>query len=296
CYSGWQVTTPGGNPAVGTTFISKNPLSYYSYSFDDKKSTKVSNRFSIAMEDTITTSFFVDRDSTGIVHLANGSRPLFDSFIMPHPSGKLYCNQNGPIDYSYQQCGDSITDVRDGQKYATACIGKQIWMAQNLNYNAPGSISYDGDPANEKRYGRLYDFNTLMQGVAATSATPSGVQGVCPKGWHVPSMGEYQQLTTFLGGAANAGGAMKSASPLWTSPNSGATNSSGFSALPGGYMVKDANGKPSYNFLNTHAYFWSASLGAPNYFQIYVLTNTESAIAAPGATDKFSLSCRCLKD
>lgn len=61
-------------------------------------------------------------------------------------------------------------------------------------------------------------------------------------------------------------------------------------------MVKDMNGNDSYNFINTHAYIWSASLGAPNYYQIYVLTNTDANLAAPGATDKFSMSCRCVKN
>jgi len=118
------------------------------------------------------------------------------------------------------------------QKYATVCIGKQNWMAQNLNYNAPGSITYDNNPANGPIYGRLYDLKTIMQGANSSNTNPSRVRGICPKGWHVPSKAEFETLFEAVG-FNTAGGALK-AKVLWDAPNAGATNNSGFTGLPGG--------------------------------------------------------------
>jgi uncharacterized protein (TIGR02145 family) len=292
CYSGQTSLVEGGNTPIKTAFANKRLISYYGYAFQDGNSTVVGNAFAKVMEESLVRALVKNFDSTGHANLKpDGSR-----YSEPKRTGELFFEQFNSNDFSYDGCIDSFTDARDGQTYKAVCIGKQVWMAQNLNYNAPGSITYNDDPTNGTLYGRLYDFNTLMQSAAATSANPSGIQGVCPKGWHVPSQPEFQQMISTVGGVSAAGGAMKSTSTLWTSPNVGATNSSGFSALPGGYMVKDANGNPSYNFINTHAYLWSASLGAPNYYQIYVLTNSDAGIAAPGATEKYSISCRCVKD
>jgi uncharacterized protein (TIGR02145 family) len=166
-------------------------------------------------------------------------------------------------------------------------------MAQNLNYNAPGSVVYNNDPANGAIYGRLYDWPTVMQGAAASNATPSGVQGVCPKGWHVPSAPEYAALSAALGGDAVAGGAMKSTSSLWVSPNTGATNSSGFSALAGGTFIPDT----TFEYLGTSATFWN-TYEDPTLFYggVRILENTWLN-TVPGESITTSLtSCRCVKD
>jgi uncharacterized protein (TIGR02145 family) len=119
---------------------------------------------------------------------------------------------------------DSIfTDPRDGQKYPYKTIGTQVWMTKNLNYAAPGSRCYDNNEANCATYGRLYDWNTART--------------VAPPGWHLPSDAEWTTLTNFLGGELEAGGKMKSTSSLWVSPNLGATNSSGWTGLPGGFHI-----------------------------------------------------------
>jgi uncharacterized protein (TIGR02145 family) len=141
-------------------------------------------------------------------------------------------------------CGELFTDPRDGQTYNTVQIGDQCWMAENLNigemiiagppYQTNNGIiekyCYDDDPANCKTYGGLYQWNEIMEYI-----TTQGVQGICPGGWHLPTDGEWTIVTDFLGGENVAGGKMKETDTAhWLPPNYGATNESGFTALPGG--------------------------------------------------------------
>jgi uncharacterized protein (TIGR02145 family) len=111
------------------------------------------------------------------------------------------------------------TDPRDGQQYGYRQIGSQVWMTKNMNYYASGALCYDMNSANCDTYGRLYTWDDAFYAV--------------PPGWHLPSDAEWTTLTTFLGGEDIAGGALKD-TILWSSPNEGATNSSGFKALPAG--------------------------------------------------------------
>jgi uncharacterized protein (TIGR02145 family) len=124
-----------------------------------------------------------------------------------------------------------FTDSRDGQVYKWVKIGNQVWMAENLNYETPNSWWYDNNSANGDIYGRLYTWAAAMNGESSSNSVPSGVQGVCPDGWHLPSDAEWTVLTDYLGGESVAGGKMKEAGTVhWNSPNTGATNSSGFTA------------------------------------------------------------------
>ncbi len=86
----------------------------------------------------------------------------------------------------------TFTDSRDGQEYEWVKIGDQVWMAENLNYA-------QHDEGNSGRYGRLYDWAAVMQGENSSNNNPSGVQGVCPDGWHVPSDEEWKELEMKLG-------------------------------------------------------------------------------------------------
>jgi uncharacterized protein (TIGR02145 family) len=147
-------------------------------------------------------------------------------------------------------------DPRDGQLYHTVDIGDQTWMVENLNYETGNSLCYDNNPANCVIYGRLYNWATIMNGEASSNNIPSGVQGICPPGWHVPSDAEWSKLCGQLGGYLIAGGKMKETGFVhWTPPNAGATNESGFTALPGGRRKTDG----TFIQLGEVAVWWSST-------------------------------------
>ena len=141
------------------------------------------------------------------------------------------------------QVKGTFKDVRDGKVYKTVKIGNQTWMAQNLAYkNTEGCWAYNNDVTKVKIYGYLYDWKSAKKAV--------------PKGWHLPSDAELTTLITYLGGIYVAGGKMKKIGTTnWKSPNAGATNSSGFTALPGGY--RDLHGK--FYEMGELCYFWTST-------------------------------------
>mgnify|MGYP001127248860 CR=1 FL=1 len=180
-----------------------------------------------------------------------------------------------------------FTDIRDGNSYKFVKIGNQVWMAENLKYLpsvvGPATSSetdpyyyvydYDGiDVAaakatdNYKTYGVLYNWTAAMNFAGGSDANPSGVQGVCPCGWHLPSDAEWKQLEMHLGmpeDAANTagwrgtdeGGKLKDTTTThWNSPNEGATNESGFTALPGGNSYSG-----SFEGIGNNGVWWSTT-------------------------------------
>jgi len=109
----------------------------------------------------------------------------------------------------------TFEDIRDGKVYKKVQIGSQIWMAENLNYAAENSKCFEGYGYETRtpdqyceEYGRLYDWQTAMDGVGSSHANPSGVEGVCPVGWHIPSDAEWTELIGYVG--VNAGTKLKS--------------------------------------------------------------------------------------
>ena len=155
-------------------------------------------------------------------------------------------------------CGTSTVRDYDGNDYNTVKIGDQCWMKENLKvthysdgtaippvegtsawdvlgYTDKAYCYYDNSTTNRDIYGALYTWAAAMNGIASSDANPSGVQGICPVGWHLPSDAEWTELTNYLGGEGVAGGKLKETGTThWSSPNIGATNETGFTALPGG--------------------------------------------------------------
>jgi uncharacterized protein (TIGR02145 family) len=157
---------------------------------------------------------------------------------------------NGTTRMHYGKDKQQFCDERDGNKYVYVTIGSQIWMAENLNYAAQGSKCY-----NCARYGRLYNWNTAMNNSASSITNPSGVQGVCPAGWHLPSQAEWNDLVNYAGGSSSAGKNLKATSGWDSNDGASGNDNYGFSALPGGYS-------DYYGYLDYVGYlgiWWSAS-------------------------------------
>ncbi len=172
-----------------------------------------------------------------------------------------------------QPCPNLPTVLYGGQTYHTVLIGTQCWLRENLNIGtrinstATGyqqtnngvieKYCYNNDPANCTLYGGLYEWPEAMQ----YSSTEES-QGICPAGWHVPSDSDWSELVTFAGGFSVAGGKLKQAGSiqegtgLWHAPNEGATNESGFTALPAGVR---SNSMGYFNGLGYDGYFWTSS-------------------------------------
>jgi uncharacterized protein (TIGR02145 family) len=155
---------------------------------------------------------------------------------------------------------DTVTDY-DGNIYHTVTIGTQVWLKQNLtslHYSdgtvIPEVVAYNNSDSLAGIFGRLYTWDAAMK-----NETTPGVQGVCPSGWHVPASAEFTQLENFLGGAAVAGGKMKDTTAgMWNySATAGATNSSGFTALPAGEY--DAHQFMQFQLLHEYAVFWTST-------------------------------------
>ncbi len=167
-----------------------------------------------------------------------------------------------------------------GQSYNVVQIGNQIWMAENLNYETANSYWYDNSQTNGDIYGRLYTWN------AANSA--------CPSGWHLPSDAEWTTLINQLGGESVAGGKMKeTGTSHWDSPNTGATNESGFNALPGGYRDDYDNG--FYLLANIGRWWCSTESNTSNAWGYYT-SNDNIKIVSEINTKSNAFSIRCIKD
>jgi uncharacterized protein (TIGR02145 family) len=159
----------------------------------------------------------------------------------------------------------TVTDI-DGNVYPAVQIGGQCWLAANLKttrYNDGTTIpnvtdntawtqlnsgawcNYENNSSYDATYGKLYNWYA--------AADPN----ICPQGWHVPTDAECTALTGYLGGEGVAGGKMKGTT-LWNAPNTGATNESGFSGLPGGSRLYNFGG---FGALGSNSYWWSASEG-----------------------------------
>jgi uncharacterized protein (TIGR02145 family) len=169
-------------------------------------------------------------------------------------------------------CGNPLEDARDGQTYNTVQIGTQCWMAESLNYGlmtanntqmANNGVAekwcFDNEETKCQEWGALYQWDEAMQYTSVEST-----QGMCPALWHIPSEAEWDTLEEFLGRYYIAGGKMKEAGfTHWVSPNTGATNSSGFTAIASG--VNDYKNATPGSGLYTHHYIWASTESDAEY-------------------------------
>ena len=198
-----------------------------------------------------------------------------------------------------------MTDCRDGKTYNTVQIGTQCWMAQNLNvgYQVNGSVTQTNNGIIEKYchgnyesrcgfLGGLYQWGECMNYVSSSNSNPSGRQGICPAGWHLPSDAEWWQMTNYLGGSSVAGGKMKQTGySYWQPPNTGATNSSGFSARAGGFYSGG-----SFNNMMLDGLFWTTTESSSTNVWIWLLAYDSESEFRYDYAKQDGFSVRCVKD
>ena len=193
----------------------------------------------------------------------------------------------------------TFTDSRDDKAYKWVKIGNQIWMSENLAYIGSdiyyiadndewkNNTFYDGCCYfnNSSSLGKIY--GVLYQWEAAKKA--------CPDGWHLPTDAEWTTLTDYLGGDTIAGGKMKEIGTThWNSPNTGADNSSGFSALPGGDRI-DYDGY--FDYFGTDGIWWCATeLNNNSAYYRCLDFDTAGVYRYEDNNKLFGFSVRCVKD
>jgi uncharacterized protein (TIGR02145 family) len=141
---------------------------------------------------------------------------------------------------------------------------------------------------NATNYGFLYNYYTA-KGISTVGSTT--YKNLCPTGWHVPSDGELTALETQLGGSSVAGGNLKSTSSLWNFPNP-ADNTSGFTALPGGF--RDTDG--SFGSISSDAFFWSTTENSASLAWYRRLNTGHTRVGRYNINKSLGASVRCLRD
>jgi uncharacterized protein (TIGR02145 family) len=250
-----------------------------------------------------------DGNGTGnFVSSLSGLTPNTTYYVRSYASNKFGTGYGNEITFTTSNPSTPISDI-DGNMYNTILIGNQTWIKENLrvskfqngdpipvvsentawsNLTTGARCWYNNDSTNyEESYGNLYNWYAA-----------SDSRGICPTGWHVPSDSEWSILTTYLGGASVAGGKLKLiGTTYWISPNTGATNERGFSALPGGYRNNDSNF--FYN-IRYNAFFWSTTEYNNNFAWLRILSHNSRSVfrnySAYGDLKSNGASIRCLKD
>lgn len=203
----------------------------------------------------------------------------------------------------------TVTDI-DGNIYNTVTIGTQTWMVENLkttrfrngeqipyvpissdwiNLSTGAYCWYNDDITNKDLNGALYNWYVVNDS-----------RMISPVGWHVASVADWTKLITYLGGTNLAGGKLKESGTLhWRTPNVGATNESGFTALPSG-LRSYTDGRywygPMSNHLYSNGHFWSSSEKEPSIGWGYDVDSSHSAIYKDYDNKNVGYSIRCIKD
>jgi len=212
----------------------------------------------------------------------------------------------------------TVTD-HEGNVYATVQINDQCWMRENLRTtkkpdgsNIPlnsssGRYYPNGNANNVAVYGYLYTWSAVMNGASSSSANPSGVQGICPTGWHVPSRAEWDKMTNYLSSQdifycnnnssniakvlASTTGWSSSSTTCAVGNNQSANNATGFGALPAGFYYGS-----SYGRFGDRAYFWSATQNDSSGAYYRYLYYNYADVGSYNTSGSYGYSVRCLRD
>lgn len=205
-----------------------------------------------------------------------------------------------------------VTDI-DGNQYKTITLGTQTWMIKNLQTTRYADSTWIGDGSkatlvndssqlyyiynndsalNLADFGRLYTFAAVTRGAAGTTANPSGIQGPCPNGWHVPSDAEYSTLINYLGGAAVAGGPIKGNADWDVNVGSG-LSASGFNALPSGARTASV---ALFTERDAQCYLWTATDNGASLGYTRIITGGSTVVIDTTTSKSNALSCRCVQN
>jgi uncharacterized protein (TIGR02145 family) len=291
--SGGNITSDGGSTVTvrGVCWgTAPNPTTANSKTTDG---TGVGSFASSLTGLTENTTYYVRAYATNSSGTAYGNEITFKT--LGNSSGIIF---NPELTYG------TMTD-NDANEYKTITIGTQTWMAENLKttkYRNGDPISnvtanaawaalttdaycwYNNDAPNKATYGGLYNWYAIADS-----------RNIAPTGWHVPTDAEWTTLLTFLGGESVAGSKLKeSGTGHWTSPNAGATNSSGFTGLPGGLRDKLT---ATFTQENTNGYWWSSTAFDATYLWGRCLRYNYALVDHyNGYIKQYGLSVRCIKD
>jgi uncharacterized protein (TIGR02145 family) len=196
----------------------------------------------------------------------------------------------------------TVTDI-DGNVYHTVIIGSQTWTVEDLkvihyrngdvipnvtdptdwnNLITGAYCNYNNDVNNVSTYGRLYNWFAVKD-----------ARNICPLGWHVPADSEWTVLATYLGGETVAGGKLKEAGTThWTSPNIGATNETGFKALPDGYRAYNG----TFYGITEDCIWWTTTQDDVFNGWMRQVSFIESDLVRDYQAKTVGLSVRCVKD
>jgi len=195
---------------------------------------------------------------------------------------------------------NTFTDPRDGNVYKTVTIGNQVWMAENLRY-LPGVVGpATGSATIPYYYVHRYDGTNVTDAKANANYSTYGIlynwqaaKASCPAGWHLPSDDEWSELTDYLGDESVAGGKLKESDTThWTYNNYGATNETGFTALPGGRRGNGGAFHPS----GGGGYWWGATEDSTDSAWYRRMHYGSSHVYRHSGIKELGFSVRCVRD
>jgi uncharacterized protein (TIGR02145 family) len=258
-----------------------------------------------------TTSGTITTDGSGVgsfVSAVTGLTASTTYYVRAYATNGVGTAYGNEISFStnssngFSSCG-GVTDV-DGNSYQTVQIGTQCWTQSNLTvskyrngdnipnitdntqwsqtntYSTGAWCNYNNDASNGTTYGKLYNWYAVNDS-----------RGLCPTGWHVPTDAEWLTLENHLGGSSVAGGAMKSTTG-WNAPNTGATNSSGFTALPGGNRFHYG----VFTSVGSNGFWWSSSVAGSGLAWSRWLFSSNATVSREFLELQYGYSVRCVRD
>ncbi|ACX75203.1 putative lipoprotein [Fibrobacter succinogenes subsp. succinogenes S85] len=272
----------------------------------DLDATELAERLENIAADIAKDGKWDDRDS--VIPSSSGNLPSSSSSSVIASEAKQSSNSIKDSYLNPNIAYGEMTDSRDGQVYKIVKIGEQVWMAQNLNYEAATSYCYNDGAEYCEKYGRLYTWAASVDksekecGLGNECNLASGnIRGICPDGWYLPSGADFETLIKAVGGEKGAGAKLKSLSG-WRDDggvSGNGTDTFGFSALPVGVGMQGFYGE-GYG-----AQFWgstecgSASAADKGYSCASIMSldydDVDVSLRSYAAKD-FKFSVRCIKE